>query len=347
MDSKMVVGDRLAVVSGQWSVVSEEGPGAGGQGPKNSAAPNRSTRIQNRQSKIQNRAAFTLTELLVVIAIIAMLAALVSVGVMRALDSAKQTRIKVEVDNLDAAFKGYKEKYGSYPPCALYTPATNQALRAHIARAFPRYNLGNLANDLAKAGLDPNYTRPDQALVFWLRGFGPDVTNPFLTGAVPAPGVKVARTPFFDFDKARLKNLNPSGAVNAMSYVPPGVKNNAPYLYFETGAFSPTYAAPYSFDAASYLFDPVSGGKIVSAGVATVYCRDVDNNNTAAFPPDEWMNLESYQIVSSGMDGIYGNSAAAASWHLYPAGIGYSPDLSEDDNVTNFCDKARLGDAKP
>ena len=65
------------------------------------------------------RRGFTLTELLVVIAILAILASLTAVGVMRALDTAKQTRIKVEVDNLDAAFKAYKEKYGSYPPCDL------------------------------------------------------------------------------------------------------------------------------------------------------------------------------------------------------------------------------------
>ena len=55
-----------------------------------------------------------------VITILAMLAALGTVGIMRALDTAKQTRIKIEIDNLDTALKAYKEKYGSYPPCDLY-----------------------------------------------------------------------------------------------------------------------------------------------------------------------------------------------------------------------------------
>ncbi len=39
------------------------------------------------------------------------------------------------------ALKAYREKYGSYPPCNLTNPASNQALQSHIARVFPRYNL--------------------------------------------------------------------------------------------------------------------------------------------------------------------------------------------------------------
>ena len=51
--------------------------------------------ITNRQSPATRRSrAFTLTEMLVVIAIIAVLAGLASVAVVRALDTAKQTRQK-------------------------------------------------------------------------------------------------------------------------------------------------------------------------------------------------------------------------------------------------------------
>src|SRR6478672_5242403 len=92
----------------------------------------------------RERRAFTLTELLVVIAIIAVLAAMGSWGVMQALGTAKQSRIKLEVDQLDAAFKAYKDKYGSYPPCNLGGLSGNAPLKAHIARAFPRYNLAEL-----------------------------------------------------------------------------------------------------------------------------------------------------------------------------------------------------------
>ena len=54
-------------------------------------------------------------------------------------------------------------------------------LRAHIARAFPRYNIANLLNDMKQTGVDIEHTRPDQALVFWLSGFSPDPANPFVS----------------------------------------------------------------------------------------------------------------------------------------------------------------------
>ena len=63
------------------------------------------------------RRGFTLTELLVVISIIAILVAMTSLAVVRALGHAKQTRIKVELDQLDMALKAYKQEYGAYPPC--------------------------------------------------------------------------------------------------------------------------------------------------------------------------------------------------------------------------------------
>ena len=55
------------------------------------------------------RRAFTLTELLVVITIIAILAGMAGVAVVRGLDTAKQTRIKAELDSIDAAFKAWFE----------------------------------------------------------------------------------------------------------------------------------------------------------------------------------------------------------------------------------------------
>jgi prepilin-type N-terminal cleavage/methylation domain-containing protein len=365
MDGKMVVGAmrEQRVASGQWLVVCDEGPGVRDQGLaaglENAVARNPFAGMQNRQAKIQNRRGFTLTELLVVITIIAVLAALVSVGVMRALDSAKQTRIKVEVDNLDAAFKSYKEKYGSYPPTAMFNPMTNQALRAHIARAFPRYNLANLASDLNQVGLDLTNTRPDQALVFWLRGFGPDPTAPFvsqdgyqISGGVKS-GTKVTVTPFFDFDKTRLVSLNTAGGAIAPSYIPPGAKANVPYLYFESSIFGNSYAPPYAWDPAN-AFDPEKGTNLHSVGLAPAYIRDVNGNGILDVGIDEWVNIDSFQILAPGLDGRYNSNDSpqedpnvAAKQHLYPTGKGYSPFGWEDDNVTNFCEKARLGDAKP
>ena len=63
---------------------------------------------------------------------------------------------------------------------------------------------------------------------------------------------------------------------------------------------------------------------------------------------ESWANVDSFQLISAGTDGQYGNSAGTAA-RLYPTGTGYdlSPNQADDDNITNFCAKARLGDAKP
>ncbi len=93
------------------------------------------------------RTAFTLVEMLVVIVIISILAALITAAASTALWTAKQTKIKVEVDQLAGAIEAFKQKYGSYPPADLscYYDGTNYyanpTLTSFVARAFPRYTV--------------------------------------------------------------------------------------------------------------------------------------------------------------------------------------------------------------
>ncbi len=302
----------------------------------------------------RDRRAFTLTELLVVITIIAVLAALTTTGVMRAMSTARQTRIKVEVDQLDAALKAYKEKYGSYPPCNLniddtdpnVRDAARAAVRSHVARAFPRYS-GDLAADLTAAGIDTNNFRPDQALVFWLRGFSADVTNPF----VSADGMQIINgvtttaaktTPFFEFDAGRMNP--PSGAIYP-SYYPQGVKNLAPYVYFD-GTFLNNHFA--SGTAAVWSPPPA-----MAAGDVYAYLTDTNNDNQATLGTDEFINRDSFQLIATGQDGKY-STPGTANLTLYPAGTMFDtmgnprpPDPAYDDNLSNFCERARMGDARP
>jgi hypothetical protein len=314
---------------------------------------------------------------LVVITIIAVLAALTTAGVMRAMSTARQTGMKTELDQLDAALKAYKEKYGSYPPCnlAIQHPNTDiknaarAALYSHIARAFPRYNLDGLWKDLEKAGMIVDEFHPDQALVFWLRGFSPDVTNPFVSydgqQVVYNPATlksqttgPVKTTPFFEFDQGRLLTIR----VNKMpSYFPRGAKVTttaaAPYAKWSLGA------GPYVYwDAASYA-SPITGAAVTDPlafnantsdfpeyyagpGTAVPYWNDV-NNNRAADTNETWANPDSFQIIATGLDGKYGLAGLPPQPRLYPTGFQYDPAGTDDDNVSNFCDRARMGDAKP
>jgi prepilin-type N-terminal cleavage/methylation domain-containing protein len=320
--------------------------------------------------------AFTLTELLVVITIIAVLAALSTAGVMRAMSTARQTGMKTELDQLDAALKSYKEKYGSYPPCNLDLTNTQAlaALRSHVARAFPRYNIAGLQSDLQQVGLRLDAFRPDQALVFWLKGFSPDVSNPFVSAdgqqIVYNPSTNtstktgpVKTSPFFEFDQGRLLSV---AAGESPAYFPRGVKvtssvatpypqwtsGGGPFVYFDPANYQRTAAncttntpaQPFEFNANPIFY--------ASAGAAVPYWNDANNNRstctTGADESENWANPDSIQIIATGLDGRYGlGGTPPLVARLYPTGFSYDPAGTDDDNVSNFCTSARMGDAKP
>ena len=117
---------------------------------------------------------FTLVELLAVIMIIAMLAALVTPAVMRALASARNAAIKAEIDMLHMAIMNYKNEYGSFPPCvdteyasSSYT-ADGQAAK-HVSRLFPRCTPANSASQLnAVSSNDSSRTQRTTDDATWL-----------------------------------------------------------------------------------------------------------------------------------------------------------------------------------
>ena len=171
------------------------------------------------------RAGFTLVEMLVVIVIISILAALITAAAASALWSAKQTKIKVEVDMLAGAMEAFKQKYNSYPPANLSCMpdmsgnySANPQLTAFVARAFPRYSIqlppahdAGIANRLRLARRStsaacscrtPRHSIRRCALVFWLSGLRADPTDPFNRNWRHPSSSR--RSPFFSFDQTRL-----------------------------------------------------------------------------------------------------------------------------------------------
>ena len=68
-----------------------------------------------KNTRIENNQGFTLIELLVVILILGLLAGIVGPRLFGHTDKAKQTKARVQIENLSSALKMYKIDNGKYP----------------------------------------------------------------------------------------------------------------------------------------------------------------------------------------------------------------------------------------
>ena len=242
--------------------------------------------------KRTRRNAFTLAEMLVVIAIILILASLLVPAVYLGLVAAKNAAIAVEVGQLDAAMKQYKVLYKNYPPSS--DPAATGAeagITAHIRSIFGR---------ATSPTVPPPYgMTAAEALVFWLQGYSGNPIDPL-------SGTRIA---LMQFDQTRLKptRVAPGSAGIQLYTYGPSEGQGQPYVYIHNGAYG------------SLTYTAVTPGK----GMARAYKSSV--------APNPYINAESFQIISAGLDGDYGTDNANKQ---FPAGVNYQ--TGDKDNVTNF-----------
>jgi prepilin-type N-terminal cleavage/methylation domain-containing protein len=74
---------------------------------------------KNPRRRKGNRSGFTLVELLVVICIIGILVALTTVGIVKAMDSARTSSTQTMLDSISGALAQYAQRWGDYPPSSI------------------------------------------------------------------------------------------------------------------------------------------------------------------------------------------------------------------------------------
>jgi prepilin-type N-terminal cleavage/methylation domain-containing protein len=305
------------------------------------------------RSQTERRPGFTLVELLVVLAIVGVLVGLVAAAVLQFYIVGPRLQTQTELSHLHQAVEAFKQKYNMYPPSKIFlanTQAdyvsaaqffTNKGDSATatvinnswqwINRIFPKLDWSgvNGAIDWTGGQVPPakfkgTFLEGDQALVFFLGGmqtnsqgvnsvlgFAANSKNPTLM-----TGNRL--DPLYEFTSKRLNqvptrnypapyNLNPF-----FVYADP-YDAAKPYVYFST------YGTRNGYQMADCLSQGLTAGPYYEAA-----------------NPVRYLNPNTFQIISAGADGLYGQGG------LWSPGL-QPVDAQTKDNQSNFNNGGLMG----
>lgn len=297
------------------------------------------TGIDMNPTVIRKRA-FTLVEMLVVIAIIGVLVALLLPAVVGAINNARRARMALEISQLANAVEAYKAKFGDYPP----NFRSHDVFIRHVRKCFRKIhsnpdpmNPGHLelteqkiwgTNDFSMGTPTPNIDE-SEALVMWLTQINSDPRQPFTyltTGSTPANRVNL-----YDIDLQRITDADSDGYP---SYKPAYAGDTA-YIHIDSRSYP-----SHNINNTSSVVATAEGGFMGS--VRPYYDSSVTTGGGIAQKPS------SFQILCAGQDGVFGADPTGTMTDkrkFYPSGINYQ--VEDRDNITNFSEGKRLGDAIP
>lgn len=302
----------------------------------------------NHTNKVRNsrrRRGFTLVEILVVVAIIVILSALLTPAIMRALVSARNARLAIEIAQLKLAIETYKQKTGDYPPSLneYFQPSSDywdewtaavggsapaqlrvnsSILMRHLRTAYPKID------QLAVSGMfyEARFLDQSESMVFFLSKTTDDARHPFVFDDTLNPDYALSNSiarpipirEYYPFPGRQLQDLDGDGR---RSFKPAFGKDSA-YIYADARLYNPDVApAGAPFNGIAYHYDvskPNSGLKIEVVGtlngwaintphVVRPYVADPTPTSTLIpqFPYYRPINQTTYQILCPGLDGLY------------------------------------------
>ncbi|QDU81810.1 hypothetical protein Pla110_35600 [Polystyrenella longa] len=275
----------------------------------------------------RRRSGFTLVELLVVISIILILMGLLTYAVFPTVGVARELEVQTELSSLEKALGDFKMQFHDLPPSSFTlreedTGWTNTE-RAVLRRFWPNYDFGN-ANVFDANGngnsTDVITLNGAECLVFFLggilkdsgtvsdripNGFSKNPTAPFQPG-----GTRVG--PFHEFDNSRLVLQDTNGDSSLddefKMLVDPLSDGGNPIMYVNSDEYN----------------SPVTA--LSGSGMTKAYSQNVAE--------DVFWKGQTFQLISAGADGIYGQGGVFDSNSAGTALSGARE--GERDNITNF-----------